>query len=64
MKVLLLVVALAVSGAAGVAPAPPKRNSGGLKPKLQDLVDKLGEIKAPAPVAHEKLAHAKFVKPT
>ena len=63
MRVLLLVVALAVSGAVGVAPAPTKR-TGGLKPKLQNLVDKLGEIKAPAPVMHEKLEHAKLTKPT
>jgi hypothetical protein len=64
MRALLLVVALAVAGAVGAAPAPTKRDSEGLKPKLKELVDKLGQIKAPAPVMHEKLAHAKFTKPT
>jgi hypothetical protein len=60
----LLLVALSVAGAEGVAAAAPKRGTGGLKPKLQQLVDRLGQIKAPAPVMHEKLQHAKLNKPS
>jgi hypothetical protein len=61
---LVLAVMLSVASAEGVAAAPTRRGSGGLKPKLQQLVDRLGQIKAPAPVMHEKLEHAKLTKPS
>jgi hypothetical protein len=60
----VFLVALSVAGAEDVAAAAPRRGTGGLKPKLKQLVDRLGQIKAPAPVMHEKLQHAKLNKPT
>ncbi len=57
-------VALVVAGVAGVVVAPTPRSKGGLKPQLQKLVDRLADIKAPAPITHEKLTHAKLTKPS
>ena len=58
----MLVVVLAVFLCLVCGQAP--KDSKGLKPKLQKLVERLNEIKAPAPVPHQALKHEKLQKPT